>query len=182
MLNSLVILPIILIVYMISLIKSIKAKDGIIKYFFLSSFYVYIFLVIAITIFPLPIDSKLIADRREIFVPHNNYIPFKSLINLLNSKNLLTIFRNVAGNVIMFMPLGVLAPILFKRVRSIKNIFMISLLCSLTIEFSQFIISYILTISYKVTDIDDIILNIIGGLLGFIVYKLSLVVLNKKVI
>ena len=46
----------------------------------------------------------------------------------------------------------------------------------------QFIISIILGYNYKVVDIDDIILNIMGGIIGYILYKLVCIIfeLNDK--
>ena len=46
----------------------------------------------------------------------------------------------------------------------------------------QFIISIILGYNYKVVDIDDIILNTIGGIIGYILYKLVCIIfeLNDK--
>ena len=71
------------------------------------------------------------------------------------------------------MPFGFLICVLFKKCRNIKAAFISGVCFSLIIELSQFIISLFLGYTYKITDIDDLILNTIGALLGFFIYKLN---------
>ena len=80
------------------------------------------------------------------------------------------------------VPLGFIIPLIQKKFNNIKSIFISSLIFSLIIESMQFIISIILGYNYKVVDIDDIILNTIGGIIGYILYKLVCIIfeLNDK--
>ena len=73
----------------------------------------------------------------------------------------------------MTMPFGFLICVLFKKCRNIKATFISRVCFSLIIELSQFIISLFLGYTYKITDIDDLILNSFGALLGFFIYKLN---------
>jgi glycopeptide antibiotics resistance protein len=68
----------------------------------------------------------------------------------------------------VFIPLGFLLPVVFVNIRSLRNIILTSVCVSIFIEAMQ----YILTLG--VFDIDDIILNLLGTVLGFLLYKIFL--------
>ena len=68
-------------------------------------------------------------------------------------------------NIIMFVPLGLLLPVVFKKMRSWRAVFAVSFALSLATELLQLI-------SYRGTDIDDVIANTLGGLCGFALYVL----------
>ena len=68
-------------------------------------------------------------------------------------------------NIIMFVPLGLLLPVVFKKMRSWRAVFAVSFALSLATELLQLI-------SYRGTDIDDVIANTLGGLCGFALYLL----------
>ena len=73
---------------------------------------------------------------------------------------------NVFGNVIGFMPCGFFLPVISRRSRKWYNTFLLSFLLSLTIETIQLV--------FKVGsfDVDDLFLNTLGGILGFIMYRI----------
>ena len=52
----------------------------------------------------------------------------------------------------------------------IKNFLILALLVSAGIEFLQFFIGVILQYNYRSVDVDDIILNVIGAMIGYIIY------------
>lgn len=140
-------------------------------------FMLYILMVVNVTMFPLFIGTQRTVD---VFASIN-LIPFKETISSFN--DLLSLFStifairifliNVLGNIILFMPLGFLLPIINQNFNNIKSIFKISLLSTISIESLQFITS--LFGGTRATDIDDIILNVLGGLLGFLIF----VILSK---
>ena len=74
---------------------------------------------------------------------------------------------NVFGNVIGFMPCGFFLPVISRRSRKWYNTFLLSFLLSLTIETVQLV--------FKVGsfDVDDLFLNTLGGILGFIMYRID---------
>ena len=92
----------------------------------------------------------------------SNFIPFKEILryDLFSSM----FFRNVIGNTIMFIPYGFFISY-FLRIDKKKLVFVLSLITSLTIEITQLIIG-------RVFDVDDILLNLLGGFLGFYIYRL----------
>jgi glycopeptide antibiotics resistance protein len=134
-------------------------------------FYVYIICVLLITMFPIPISQY-----KHLRLIPVNFIPFVNTTqefvkNLSSGKNNMIEFalQNIIGNVILFIPLGILLPLISNKVHSLKKMIVIAFLFSLFIEFIQFI-SFQFGI-YRTADIDDIILNILGAVLGFIVVK-----------
>ncbi len=97
----------------------------------------------------------------------NNFIPFKEIMRY-KTTNLLFI-RNVIGNIAIFIPFGYLITDMIKEKAGKCNIFiqtLIIFLTSLTIETIQMFIG-------RSFDIDDIILNVTGGVFGFLIYVLS---------
>jgi len=75
-----------------------------------------------------------------------------------------TVWVNFPGNILMFLPIGLFAGLLMDRPRWWKGtLWAFSL--SLFIEVFQLFVS-------RGTDIDDLILNTLGGLLGHWVYLL----------
>lgn len=94
-----------------------------------------------------------------------NFIPLKTIIPYLKGEPSAHIaLENLLGNILAFSPLGFLLPIIFLQCKEFKNIFWISLGTSLLIEILQ------LVFYLGSCDIDDLILNIFGSLLGFGLY------------
>lgn len=91
----------------------------------------------------------------------SNFIPFKEMLRYQVFSRLF--FKNVVGNMIMFMPYGFFVSY-FLKINKKKTIIYLSLLVSCTIEFTQLLIG-------RVFDVDDIILNVLGGLFGYFVYR-----------
>ena len=72
---------------------------------------------------------------------------------------------NLAGNVLIFAPLGVLPPLLWKRWRYLWAAVPLSAGVSCLIEFLQLFLG-------RSVDVDDVILNTLGGLLGYLLFCL----------
>jgi glycopeptide antibiotics resistance protein len=75
--------------------------------------------------------------------------------------------RNIIGNIVLLIPFGFMAPCLFQQLKTLKSIVVFSILFSFLMETTQ----YILTIG--VFDVDDIIYNSIGTLVGFYMLQIS---------
>ena len=99
----------------------------------------------------------------------NNFIPFKEIFRYsINSKYF---FKNVIGNIILFIPFGIFVTYYMNNKKFIIT-FILSLIVSAAIEFAQNAIG-------RTVDIDDVILNIIGGLLGYFIFKIIGIFSNK---
>lgn len=100
-----------------------------------------------------------------------NLVPFRTL-RLFGS--LLTDHRshlvqaaviNLFGNVVMFIPLGLLLPTVWEKLRSLGKVLLTTAVIITTVEIVQ-----LLTLVGS-CDIDDLILNLIGSALGYGVYR-----------
>lgn len=92
----------------------------------------------------------------------SNFIPFKEILRYeIGSK---MFFKNVIGNAVMFVPFGFFVAY-FLKLDKVRFSLLITFITSLTIELTQLVIG-------RVFDIDDLLLNLVGGTIGFICYKL----------
>jgi glycopeptide antibiotics resistance protein len=74
--------------------------------------------------------------------------------------------ENLFGNILLFFPLGIFLPLLFNKTSRLSKMI-----------FTVFLISFCLELIQLVTvlgnfDTDDIILNVLGSVIGFGVYKI----------
>jgi len=94
----------------------------------------------------------------------NNFVPFKEILRYDITSKLF--IRNVIGNIVIFIPFGYLISDTIYMNTKHKNIFIVLLfvlLTSLGIETTQMYIG-------RSFDVDDIILNFVGGLFGYFIF------------
>ena len=99
----------------------------------------------------------------------NNFIPFKELTRYSLGSTLF--YKNVVGNILLFMPYGFFCSY-YLRLDKKKAAFCLVLIVSLSIECVQLIIG-------RCFDVDDILLNLIGGMIGYFIYRLLEIVTDK---
>ena len=157
-------------IYLALLVVSIKRKYSIQKQFLIFLFYVYVVGVFAVTIFPLPVQRALIESRRETNYILNNYIPFKTIVESMSSGYTYGIIRALGGNLVLLMPLAIFLPLLNDKFISLSKITLFALATSIGIESVQFMFSLFLGYNYRMTNIDDVILNTIGAMISFIIF------------
>ena len=90
----------------------------------------------------------------------SNFIPFKEIFRYSIGSH--KFMRNVLGNIVLFVPYGFLSSYLLKT-KKVSVSLILTLIASATIEVVQYYIG-------RVFDIDDIILNVIGGTIGGLIY------------
>jgi len=95
-----------------------------------------------------------------------NLIPFNTIMNLRGNTHLL---RTLIFNFFLYMPLAIILPNMTDKLKKTKNYIITIIFISICVKG----IGYIL--HYSVLDIDDIILNISGSIILFIIIK------NKKI-
>lgn len=98
---------------------------------------------------------------------HRNYniIPFKTIGEFLFfNHNMRDILRNIGGNIAAFLPMGFLFPLAFSKMNKGTKVFTVILAATLFIEISQFVFGV------GTCDVDDVILNFIGGVIGYKIY------------
>ncbi|WML57970.1 VanZ family protein [Neobacillus sp. PS2-9] len=106
----------------------------------------------------------------------NNFVPFKTIFFYLYiaDVNLNIRIENLAGNVIGFIPFGFILPLLMKKFQRLSAVMLASFCLSLTFEILQ------LLFEFGSFDVDDLILNTLGGMLGYIPAKLLLRIINFR--
>ena len=83
-----------------------------------------------------------------------NFIPFSRDIDIVG----------YLLNIVMFIPLGLLTPIIWKKMNNLTNIIGVGFFFTMLIEISQLL-------NNRATDIDDILLNLLGSVVGFWLFK-----------
>ncbi len=108
-----------------------------------------------------------------------NLIPFKTVAEYIstysssdNSYLVRHAYINLAGNVIVFIPLGIFLPMLWEKLRRAKGFY----ICITAVIISVEVLQYFTLLGSL--DIDDLILNIAGASIGFLIYKLAAKLLN----
>ncbi len=92
----------------------------------------------------------------------NNFIPFKEMFRYQIGSRLF--IKNVLGNIILFLPFGFFTAY-YLDIKKPYLIIILTLIASTSIEFVQMSIG-------RVFDIDDIMLNTIGGIVGFYLFSI----------
>lgn len=94
-----------------------------------------------------------------------NLIPFATVLGLIREFPG-QVIRQLAGNTAMFVPLGFLLPAVFARLRKPLTLICAALAVSIGIEVVQLALR-LMSLSQRSFDIDDVMLNVIGALIGY---------------
>ena len=92
-----------------------------------------------------------------------NWIPFSNNIDVVA----------YILNVVLFIPLGLLVPIIWQEMNKFSNLLVTGFLFTILIEASQLL-------NNRRTDIDDILLNVLGAVVGFGLFKLFNKIIKSK--
>ncbi len=101
---------------------------------------------------------------------HYNLVPFREIRRFLRyykTLGFMAVFLNLAGNILVFVPYGLFLPLLAHRCRRFWYVVLLSFDFSLLVEVIQ--------LSSKVGsfDVDDLILNTVGGALGYLCFVIA---------
>ena len=138
-----------------------------------------------ILLFYLPVLTKLIIFKRPLgfikrhFLHHYSWQLAKANMHNANLKPFATIklylnshgnpeyaINNLLGNTIGFIPLGILLPLLFTKLRSVTATVFCVFIFSLAFETFQ------LFSMLGIFDVDDLLLNTLGGAIGYLFFML----------
>lgn len=127
--------------------------------------------LLAITVIPLPFSSDKMPLHSEI-----NYVPIVNTIGeiwrrIMYEKQVLLwdALENIYGNILMFIPLGIMLPLFHPFFKTRRNTIITGFASSFLIEFTQ--LASRLIHNYRHIDIDDVILNTSGAAIGFFIYQ-----------
>ena len=132
-------------------------------------FFIYFLILLKLIYFKLPWQAviMIITGENTNYSHSLNLIPFRTItsyLKLIPSIPKIAL-KNLLGNVIIFLPFGFLLPIFWSKINSSQKIIIISIIFSFVLEISQLILHL------GSFDIDDIFLNTLGALLGYLVIK-----------
>jgi len=129
--------------------------------------YICLIVVVRFTFCPFgTVDGQiqpLLFDASQMFPPRVNLVPLKYLLDYLIVGEAVL---NTVGNFAMFIPIGMVWPLVFRKLNTHGKVIAAGVGLSLCIELLQ------LPFFDRVTDIDDLILNSLGFLMGYGIYLL----------
>ena len=104
-----------------------------------------------------------------------NLIPFKTIVAYASNVQAVYdwFFKNLACNILMFIPFGLLLPWFAKRKKA-RHIIVSGLIVSVLIEIFQY------ATALGVCDVDDVILNTLGVAIGYGIYAIIWHVFKSK--
>ena len=124
--------------------------------------------VVAMTVFPIPIGGQDFY-RQTRGLSEDNIVPFATIVGQLQHLSLNTI-RQLSGNVLILMPLGVYGPALWPALRDWRRFVVVATAFGAGIELTQYAGSLIEGFTYRVTDVDDAIMNATGAIAAFAIW------------
>lgn len=92
----------------------------------------------------------------------SNFVPFREMFRYPIGS--VMFIRNALGNILIFMPYGFFVSY-FLKLSKVQIAFILTMIASVTIEVTQLMIG-------RVFDIDDILLNLLGGVIGYFLFHL----------
>lgn len=94
---------------------------------------------------------------------HTNLHPGRSLRAYLDQPELRDAVRQIGGNLLLGVPFGILVPVLAPQARGVLRVLLLTATVMLLVEFAQGAL-----ITGRAFDIDDVILNTTGALIGYL--------------
>ncbi|RHW54420.1 VanZ family protein [Lactobacillus bombicola] len=141
-------------------LRSIKVEVAI----WLFAFYIILLLMLTTfrkTYFPWEIKFNFRRPLSDI-----NLIFLRETWKLIYAKSHIDFIYNFLGNIFCFIPFGFLAPIIFRKKQTFRQIFSLGITLSIAIESLQFLLGT------GISDIDDVFFNSCGAAIGYLIYWL----------
>jgi len=112
-----------------------------------------------------------------------NLVPLASIIryfDMLFAWTMPLVFAgNVIGNLLLLLPMGFFLPLFKPDKLNWRKIFILSAVLSIAIELVQLLFAALKWDSGRVVDIDDVLMNALGGLMGYWLYLLFRGIIGK---
>ena len=133
-------------------------------------FFLYLLIIIRLIIFKYPFEELLAiaggwsGEVVAAGLRSANFTFFKTIRMYVDYSYMLNSFENLVGNVMIFVPFGFLLPMVFEKKKSFFPMMLLSFAFVLGIEIFQ------LVSGFGAFDVDDIILNCLGAVMGYLIY------------
>lgn len=143
-------------------------------------FAVYILFVIKVIIFKYPMNElRAIANswQRDVILEGlgtANFVPFRTIKMYIDYAYKLNSVENLAGNLLVFVPLGFLLPLMSEELQKFSEVFLNVFTFVLGIEVFQ------LFSAFGAFDVDDILLNCLGATIGYGCYRAAAALCKRK--
>ena len=129
-----------------------------------------------VALFPIPVDPGLIAAGRAATAASARdgglgLVPFATIGPVLAGEALPYVTRIAILNLFVLTPAGAYLPLLFRSLRSWPGLVVLTVVGGASVEAGQLAISSLLGFHYRTIDIDDVILNAIGIVIGWVVAR-----------
>ena len=157
----------------IALLRSWRRRDGWWRLVVRLAIAVYAAVLIGLVFFPLPLPPWHVPpfDQGPAFepwpLPWANLTPFATIGSAIGLGPDWPQFWTLLGNIAAFVPLGVFVGLTWPDRRSWRRAFLLGLAATVAIELTQLGVSLLMGYPYRYADIDDVIANVGGALLGF---------------
>lgn len=99
-------------------------------------------------------------------MPTLQFMRFELSLTLIPFLPMIADLKNTILNIILFVPLGIMLPFLWKKYNTLKAALMFGFGMSLAIEILQIL-------TYRATDINDLIANTVGTVLGYFIFRIT---------
>ena len=126
--------------------------------------YIYITMVIGVTMTPIPLNMTELKYMQNLYSGFDYY-------NLDLLRDIVYMGDQFLLNIVLFVPFAILFPLRRNKI-NYKSVLLASFLFSLGIELSQLGISVLLQTPAWFFDVDDILANVLGGMLGCFIVKM----------
>ena len=141
-------------------------RYSLLQYAVLTAFVVYLLVIVRFVLLPLYVRLPL-SGNFERYITSNQWRFSLNVVPLMRAN-----LAQFAMNIALFMPLGVLFPVLFVRFESAARVIGTGFMISLVIELAQLAL-FITVGTGRSTDIDDVIANTLGATVGYGLFRLT---------
>ena len=107
--------------------------------------------------------------------PNITSLKIDFVVNVIPFMDMVSDFINACMNILLFVPFGFLLPILWDKFRNVKKITLIGFITTSIIEITQIF-------TFRTSDINDIITNIVGTVTGYFIARRITVNFSKRII
>lgn len=156
-----------------------KTQKTLVQLLWISALVIYLYLLTKLILFKgNPVDFKLVLTQLKLLMQEPDLIHTR-IVNLTPFQEITRDWHSVSlgrpgsaihlfGNVLAFTPLGIFIPVLMgNKWLAGANVLVLSLLLSLAYEVTQ------LLTGMGVFDVDDLILNTAGGIIGYVLFTMA---------
>ena len=138
---------------------------------------VYLGLLFSLTFFPLPLPPYSVEPGCSFVY----IIPFSTIWPAIQTHLGSVEWQFLAGNVLAFVPVGVLVPLLRPADRRPwLTVLLVGFGLSLLIELGQLAVSLMVGFAYRQADVDDLLVNTLGAVAGYALFVGVQVLLRSR--